>query len=161
MTVTGDATGRMAGVAPHNRWLIAGGWLSLFAAVLHLAIIVGGGDWYRFFGAGEGMASAAEQGRWQPAALTAAIAAVLMIWAAYGFAGAGVLRRLPLMRTALVIISAIYLLRAFALVPALASAGGRVPAFDVWSSLIVLIYGIAYAVGTRQAWPYLIPKRAS
>jgi len=61
----------------------------------------------------------------------------------------------------LVIISAIYLLRAFALVPALALAGRRAPAFDVWSSLIVLIYGVAYAAGTRQAWPYLTPKRTS
>ncbi len=36
--------------------------LSFIAAALHVAIIFGGGDWYRFFGAGEAMASLAESG---------------------------------------------------------------------------------------------------
>ncbi len=30
--------------------------------MLHLEIIIGGPDWYRFFGAGEGMAQMAEKG---------------------------------------------------------------------------------------------------
>lgn len=37
-----------------DKWLIAGGLLSAAAALLHIAVIVGGPDWYRFFGAGEG-----------------------------------------------------------------------------------------------------------
>ena len=102
---------------PRNNWLIAGGVLSAAASALHLACIVGGGDWYRFFGAGEAMAQAAERGEAYPALLTLAIAAVLAIWAAYAFAGAGLIRRLPLMRTALVAITAIYLLRGAALDP--------------------------------------------
>ncbi|HYJ30438.1 MAG TPA: hypothetical protein VEW25_08880 [Allosphingosinicella sp.] len=136
-------------------WLIAGGTLSAAAALLHLAVIVGGPDWYRFFGAGEGMARAAERGSPVPALITLGIAAVLAAWAAYAFAGAGLIRRLPLMRTALVIISAIYLLRGLTLVPALIVNGGAVDAFTLWSGLIVLVYGIAYAVGTIRVWPTL------
>ena len=93
------------------KWLIAGGTLSAIAALLHVAIIFGGPDWYRFFGAGEGMARAAERGSAQPAIITLGIAAVLAVWSAYGFSGAGVIRRLPLLRTALVAISAVYLAR--------------------------------------------------
>ena len=37
---------------PGNPWLIAGGAMSAAAAAVHLAAIVGGPDWYRFFGAG-------------------------------------------------------------------------------------------------------------
>ena len=37
-------------------WLIAGAVLSGIAGLLHLAIILGGAPWYRFFGAGERMA---------------------------------------------------------------------------------------------------------
>jgi hypothetical protein len=143
-----------------NHWLLAGGVLSALAAILHLAVIVGGPNWYRFFGAGEGMARMAEQGRLEPILITLAIAALLGIWAAYAFAGAGVIRRLPLMRTALVAISAIYLLRALALAPLLALRPELVDSFAVWSSLIVLAYGAAYAVGTWRAWPNLSRRRS-
>jgi Na+/melibiose symporter-like transporter len=63
--------------------------------------------------------------------------------------------RLPLMRTALVAIAAVYLLRGLVLVPALALNGGKASPFLWWSSLIVLGYGIVYAVGTLRAWPTL------
>lgn len=138
-----------------NPWLIAGGSLSLFAAALHLAIIVGGPDWYRFFGAGEEMARAAERGSVAPTLVTLAIAALLSVWAAYAFAGAGRLRRLPLMRPALAMISLVYLLRGLALLPTMALMPQAVDAFAVWSSIIVLGYGIVHAVGTWRAWPHL------
>lgn len=136
-----------------NYWLIAGGCLSLAAAVLHLAVIAGGPDWYRFFGAGEGMARAAERGELTPHLITLGIALMLAVWAGYAFAGAGLIRRLPLMRTALVAISVVYLLRGLVIVPMLLLA--EPTPFGVWSSLIVLAYGIAYAVGTWRAWPTL------
>jgi hypothetical protein len=136
-----------------NSWLVTGGCLSLVAALLHVAVIAGGPDWYRFFGAGEAMAQMAERGSPVPALVTAAIATGLAVWAAYAFAGAGLIRRLPLMRTALVTISAIYLARGLLIVPVLMKA--HAPAFDIWSSLIVLVYGVAYAVGTWRAWDLL------
>lgn len=142
-----------------NSWLIAGGWLSLLAAGLHIAVIVGGPDWYRFFGAGERMARMAERGLWQPMVMTIGIAAILTIWALYAFAGARRLRRLPLMRTALVLISSIYLLRGLLIIPVLIEPPART-AFNIWSSLIVLVYGLVYAVGTRLAWPALSQKEA-
>lgn len=141
-------------IESRNNWLIVGGWLSVIAALLHVACIFGGGDWYRFFGAGEELARADEAGSWMPAILTSGIALVLLIWAAYAFAGAGLIRRLPLVRTALVVIAAIYLLRGMLIVPALANAEMRT-AFNIWSSLIVLGYGLAYAIGTWRAWPRL------
>jgi hypothetical protein len=141
-----------------NPWLLAGGLLSAAAAVLHLGVIAGGPSWYRFFGAGEAMARMAEQGSPRPALITLGIAVVLGVWAAYAFAGAGLLRRLPLMRTALVLISAIYLLRGLVLAPMLVLKPGLVDSFAVWSSLIVLSYGLAYAIGTWRAWPSLSPR---
>lgn len=134
---------------------MAGGTLSAAAAILHVAIIFGGPDWYRFFGAGEGMARAAEQGSARPALVTCAIAAVLLVWALYAFSGAGLIRRLPLLRTALVAISAVYLLRGLAPLPMLILKPELVDGFVIWSSLAVLVYGLAYAVGTRRAWPRL------
>ncbi len=139
-----------------NLWLVAGGCMSLAAALLHVACIVGGPDWYRFLGAGEGMARAAEQGDCRPAAFTLGIAAVLALWAAYAFSGAGLVPRLPLLRAGLVIISASYLLRGMVvLMPSALGRSDLSMTFLVWSSLIVLIYGVVHAVGTWRAWPDL------
>jgi hypothetical protein len=134
---------------------VAGGVLSVLAALLHLGVIAGGPDWYRFFGAGEEMARMAERGSPTPAIITVGIAALLISWAVYAFSAAGLLPRLPLMRTALVLISAVYLLRGLVLIPAFVVKGFRMDAFTFWSSLIVLVYGICYALGTRRAWSTL------
>jgi hypothetical protein len=139
----------------NNKWLILGGTLSALAAILHVAVIAGGPAWYRFFGAGEAMARAAERGSSTPALITLAIAAVLMVWALYAFSGARIIRRLPLLRTALVVISAVYLIRAFALVPALLLRPDLVDTFALVSSLVVLAYGLAYAIGTWAGWSAL------
>src|SRR3546814_15733968 len=96
---------------PGSTGLIIGGWLSVAAALLHIACIFGGPDWYRFFGAGEGMARAAARGDLRPTLITLAIGAILLVWAAYAFSGAGTLPRLPLLRTALIVITALYLIR--------------------------------------------------
>lgn len=139
----------------HNRWLIVGGVLSLLASLLHLAVIWIGQAGYRFFGAGEAMARMAAEGHWYPTLATIGIAAVLAIWAAYAFSGAGLIRRLPLLRTGLVVISVIYLARGLVLIPAMVlnpqGPAGITP-FTWWSSLIVLAFGVAYAVGTWTAW---------
>lgn len=132
----------------------------MIAALLHLACIAGGPDWYRFFGAGEGVAQAAARGEAAPVLMTLGIAAVLGLWAAYAFSGAGRIMRLPFLRTALIAISTIYLARGLmGLAPA--SAWGRPDLstrFVIWSSAIVFIYGLAYALGTWRAWPILSTK---
>lgn len=136
-------------------WLVAAGWMSVIASLLHVACIFGGPDWYRFFGAGEAMALADQRGEWFPAVITGFIAAILGIWALFAFSGAGKFARLPLLRTGLVAISAIYMVRALALIPAHLIRPDLTDSFAVWSSLIVLAYGLAYTIGTWRAWPAL------
>jgi hypothetical protein len=138
-----------------NLWLIAGGTLSAIAAALHVCIIFGGPAWYRFFHAGPRLTRLAEAGALEPTLVTLGIATILAIWAAYGFSGAGLIPRLPLMRPALVAISAIYLLRAFALVPWLIFTPRYVDGFIVWSSFVVLVFGVTYAMGTWTSWAKL------
>ena len=142
---------------PGKSWLVAAAGLSALAAFLHIGVILGGPSWYRFFGAGEAMARAAERGSVVPDLATAGITAVLLVWALYALSGAGAIRRLPLLRTGLVLIAAIYLLRALSLVPTLLLKPELVDSFAVWSSLIVLVYGLAYAIGTWRARPRLRP----
>ena len=144
-----------------NKWLIAAGLLDVAAALLHVAIIFGGPDWYRFFGAGEAMAQAAQSGSVRPTLITIAIASVLATWAAYAFSGAGLILRLPLLRTGLVAISAIYLARGLVVMPILLLRPELTDPFLLWSSAIVLVFGLAHAIGTWSAWNGLRPAAGS
>jgi hypothetical protein len=145
-------------VKDKNLYLVVGGILSIAAAFLHIAIIVGGSSWYRFFGAGEEMATMAEQGSWVPGIVTLGIAIVLFIWGLYAFSGAKVLNQLPFIKPVLVLVSVIYLVRGLGLIPAFIIMPERVDAFLVWSSLVSLIFGLSYAIGTKQEWSSLSAK---
>ena len=140
-----------------NRYLVIGGALTGVASLLHVGIILGGPGWYRFFGAGERMARFAERGSIYPAVITAGIAAVLGVWALYAFSGAGVIRRLPLLRQALVLIAAIYLARGILGVPLVLVSHdpyanelrGKMT-FMILSSAICTGLGLCYALGAAR-----------
>lgn len=136
-----------------NRPLIIAGCCSAAASVLHIVAMAWGPDGYRFFGAGEEMAQLAEQGSWVPPLITLIITAILGFWAAYAFAGAGLIRKLPLLRLCLVAITGVYLIRgAGGLVIALFPNSYQVQhlglAFVVWSSAICFVIGMIHLQGT-------------
>jgi hypothetical protein len=143
-------------VTLRNPYLVAGGILSLSGAAVHLGAIAGGPGWYRFFGAGERVARMAEQGSATPAAMASGIALLLAIAAAYAFSGAGLIRPLPLLRPGLVAITAVYLARGLVVLwPAALRRPDLSTAFLTWSSLVVLLFGVIYLVGTWRAWSTL------
>ena len=141
--------------------LILGGIASLLAALAHVACIVFGAAWFRFFGAPEPLIVNYENGAMGLVWMTIGIAVILAIWAAYAFSGAGKLPKLPLLRTGLIVIAGIYLLRGVILFPAIANAPYPRSDFDIWSSAIVLVMGLAYAFGTWRAWPTLGAPRSA
>lgn len=141
--------------SPRNSFLIVGAAMSAVAALLHVGCIVFGASWYRFFGAGEQMARMAAAGRWYPTVLTSGIVATLSVWSLYALSGAGVVRRLPLVRPALCAITCVYLLRALAFAPFHKYFPGNSTAFWLWSSAICFVIGLAHLVGLWQAWPRL------
>jgi len=102
------------------------------------------------------MAQLATAGSWLPTLITSGIALVLATWALYAFSAAGVITKLPLLRTAICIITSIYLLRGLAgIVLATFAPGSNGAPFWWWSSAICLTIGAVHVVGTWQAWPQL------
>lgn len=143
-----------------NKLLIIGALCSAFAAIAHLGCIIFGGDWYRFFGAGEQMAKLAEQGHWYPTAVTSAIVIILSVWSLYALSAARVIFRLPFLRLGLCLISAMYLLRGVAFVAIMPLFPDNSLTFWIVSSGICLCIGIFYTVGTMQSWSKLSVKNA-
>jgi len=138
-------------------YLKVAGALSFFASAMHLAIIVGGASWYRFFGAGEEMAAMAEQGLLQPIIITLCVSIVLAIFGAYAWSGAGIFVGLPLLKPVLVLITLVYLLRgAVGLFAPFISSHPQVTqnsvSFWIYSSLICLLFGLIHLKGIIDQW---------
>lgn len=127
--------------------------IALFQAVLSLSPSLSS-----FFGAAELAAN--------PLLLLVTSLAATMVFALFGLyalAGASTIRRLPLLRTGLMVIGAIYALRGLLLFPELLvmvgvlSAPEPVPPQAVLSSLVALATGVLYLLGTVASWKRLQP----
>jgi putative oxidoreductase len=149
----------------YERLLLIAGVCSLAVAILHIAIIIGGPEWYRFFGAGEEMALMSESGSFYPTMLTSVIVLIFIIWGIYAFSGAGLIRKIPLLRFALVVISITYLIRGLGGIPPLIFP--NYPFFVEFSnqktsmlvtSLISLLFGLFYTIGTIKSWSSISNK---
>jgi len=135
--------------------LIVGAALSASAALAHLACILVGERAYRFMGAGERMARAAQAGRLQPTLVTLVISSVLFGWSAYALSGASVIAHLPLTRFALVAICAVYLIRAVTFPLLKPSFPENSRTFWLVSSGICLAIGLVHLYGIVALWPAL------
>lgn len=141
-----------------RNYLILAGIATSAGAVLHVAIMFGGPDWYAFFGAPQGLVDMARAGNIRAAISCLVIAAFLAVLAAYAFSGAGLMRRLPFLRFALFSIAGVLVLRGALFVPLIlwrpATLSGicdcrSIDAFIVVTSLLCLVLGVGYALG---AW---------
>ena len=131
-------------------------------AALHVAIILIGARAYAYFGASN-LASMAQRGSSYPAFLTAFITILLLVWSAYAFSGAGILPRLPLLRTVLVAITIVFALRGLVLIPDAHRLirGAPYPARQASFSGFALMVGILYGVGALRAFHDIATRRAA
>lgn len=141
-----------------NPYLFWSGVTASCGALLHLLIPIGGPEWYAFFGAPRGLVQMARNGDPHAPISCMLIAILLIFFAAYAFSGAGLLRRLPLLRTVLVGIAGILILRGLVFIPLvlwranalvnICGDCGNINIFVVLTSLLCLGLGLGYAVGT-------------
>ena len=130
--------------------LLCAAVLCVIAAALHFACLAWGAAGYRFLGAGEKAAAAVEAGDRRPHISAVVVGCILLVWAAYAMAGAGVLPAMPLMRPVLLLISGVLLVRALAF-PMLRSVfPGNSLKFWLVSSLAVGVLGLLFLVGALQ-----------
>lgn len=128
-------------------------WLSLAAAAFQVVISLIP-SWGAFFGAPDDLVA-------KPGLLLAAgigVALLLVVFSAFAASGAGIIPRLPFLRTTLLTIGVVFVVRGVALVPLLlASSGLRTgvegaPPGGVASSFVALVLGILYMGGTVARW---------
>lgn|GEM_PF-433512 len=130
-------------------FLVAAAACDLAVAALHVYIIAQGAWAYRWFGAGEDMARWAEEGSPIPALVTSGIVIACLLAAAYYVCAAAGWRP-PLLRTGLVAVAAVYMVRATAL--AAPVVGVSLSPFMLWTSLVSLAFGLVHVTGTYLYW---------
>jgi hypothetical protein len=136
--------------------LVLAGVLSFCAAIFQ-AVIGFVPDWSAAFGAGDALVSNPPR----LLALALLVALLLVLFGLYGLSGAGVIRRLPLLRLGLFVIGLLYSLvginfifQVLALLGILPSAG-PIPVYILLVSLGALVAALAYLVGLAVSWKRL------
>jgi putative oxidoreductase len=145
----------------HSSLLILAALLSFCAAIFQ-AVIGFVPAWSAAFGAGDALVSN------PPVLLTLAllVALLLAIFGLYGLSGAGVIRRLPLLRPGLFVIGLLYCMvginfpfQLLVMLGMLPSAG-PIPIYIVLVSLGALLAGLAYLIGLAASWKRLSAQPA-
>jgi hypothetical protein len=141
-----------------QRLLAIVGWWNIAFAVLHVVIIFAGGSGYRYFGAGDKMARAAEAGDPKPTIITAGLTLLFLVFGLYALSAAGQFRRLPLARWAVLGIGVLYLLRGILVGPQAWWAiqhPDQVPLRFVLFSAVALLLGVMCVYGVMLRWKEL------
>ena len=141
--------------------LIFAGVLSFCAAIFQ-AVIAVVPEWSAAFGAGAALVS-------NPLLLLTLgllVALLLVLFGLYGLSGAGVTRRLPLLRPGLLVIGLLYsmvginfVFQLLAMLGILPSAG-PMPIYQVLVSFGALVAALAYLIGLAVNWKRLSTKPA-
>ncbi len=145
----------------HSYLLILAGVLSFCAAIFQ-AVIAFVPEWSAAFGAGAALVS----NSLLLLTLGLLVALLLAIFGLYGFSGAGVIRRLPLLRSGLFVIGLLYSLVGINFIFQVAAMLGILPSaasIPVWILLVsfgALIAALAYLIGLAANWKRLSTKPA-
>ena len=138
------------------------GIMSALLAVMQCAVPLFGAKGYRFFGAGDRVAQAVEGGALWPVGLTLCVGAIFAVFAFYALAAASERLRPPLLRTGLLIVGLIFMLRGLSVVPqgmAWFRNPEMIPGRFVIFSFVALAMGALYMIGVIMAWQDLAPRR--
>jgi hypothetical protein len=141
--------------------LILAGVLSFCAAVFQ-AVIAFVPAWSAAFGAGDALVS-------NPLLLLILgllVSLLLLVFGLYGLSGAGLIRRLPLLRLGLLVIGLLYSLvginfvfQALALLGILPSTG-PIPIYQLLISFGAFVAALAYLIGLAVSWKRLSTRPA-
>ena len=143
-------TSQATRVAQKNYWLLAGGTFSVAFAIFQITCIWWSKELLQWFG---GPVPLMEQHFWQYVGLCVGFGVLAAAMGAYALSGAGAIRRIPFLRTGVIVVSVIYMLRgilAILQVPMVM----RNPDLTryLWFSIIALAVGVVHVIGLMQLY---------
>lgn len=136
---------------------LVGAGIGLFGALIHWVAPFLGPDWYAFLTSPQWVVASARNGGWEAPLGAAVVGGLMFACFLYALAGVGLMRGMPLLRTALCTISAVCLVRGLLLVPFLLKVPEKLSAFDIVGSLVWFTAGLGFLFGTVSGWATLKP----
>lgn len=129
--------------------LISAGVIASTSAVWHLLCIFGGPNWFAFARAPQQIIDSAAQGTLLAPIGTIIVASLMFACTIFAFSAAGLIRKVPLLKSALIIIAVLCTLRGLIAIPTFVTPSG----LDVWqvvASSIWFYVGFCFFVGSIE-----------
>ena len=131
--------------------LISAGVIASAAAIWHLLCILGGPSWFAFARAPQQIIDSAQQGTLLAPIGTVIVASLMFACTLFSFSAAGLIRKVPLLKSALITIAVLCILRGLIAVPTFVNAIG----LDLWqiiASVVWFYVGICFLVGSIEQY---------
>ncbi len=132
-----------------SKLLISAGVIASTSAIWHLLCIFGGPSWFVFARAPQQVIESAQQGTMLAPIGTVIVAFLMFACTVFSFSAVGLIRKVPLLKSALMTIAVLCTLRGLIAIPTFFTAIG----LDIWqivASTVWLYVGICFAVGSIE-----------
>ena len=132
-----------------SKLLISAGVIASASAIWHLLCIIGGPNWFAFARAPQQIIDSSQQGTLLAPIGTVIVASLMFACTVFAFSAAGLMRKVPLLKTALITISILCITRALIAIPTFINSAG----LDIWqiiASSVWFYVGISFAAGSIE-----------
>jgi hypothetical protein len=134
-----------------SKLLISSGIIASASAIWHLLCIWGGSSWFTFARAPQQIIDSAHQGTLLAPIATIIVASLMFACTIFALSGAGLIRKVPLLKSALITIAILCTLRGLIAIPAFVTSTG----LDVWqivASTVWFYVGICFIAGSVEQY---------
>ncbi len=132
-----------------SKLLISGGVIASAAAIWHLLCIWGGPSWFAFARAPKQIIDSAQQGTLLAPVGTVIVAGLMFACTVFAFSAVGLIRKVPLVKPALITIALLCAVRGLIGIPTFVTAAG----VDIWqivASTVWLYVGVCFTAGSIE-----------
>jgi len=134
-----------------SKLLISAGIIASASAIWHLLCILGGPTWLAFARAPQQVIHSAQQGTLLAPVSTVVVASLMFACAVFAFSAAGLIRKVPLLKSALITIAVLCTLRGLIAIPTFVNSIG----LDIWqivASSVWFYVGICFIAGSIEQY---------
>ena len=134
-----------------SKLLISAGAIASTSAIWHLLCILGGPSWFAFARAPQQIIDSSIQGSLLAPIGTITVASLMFACTIFAFSAVGLIRKVPLLKPALITIAMICLLRGLIAVPTFLTSSG----LDTWqivASTVWFYVGNCFAAGSLEKY---------
>ncbi|MBB6544962.1 hypothetical protein [Thalassotalea piscium] len=129
-----------------SKLLVSSGLIAIASAIWHLLCILGGPSWFVFARAPLVIINSAHQGTVLAPIATTVVASLMCCCALYAFSAVGTIRKLPLIKPALITIALLCILRGIIAIPRFITPSG-IDTWQIIASSTWLYVGICFTLG--------------